>query len=316
MRLGGFAWCGLAALALSVACGDSGVGGSGGSGGTGAGGAGGDDVYPACPVQRVDDWDGVKIVACEQAFTEPPFIHLPPDTDTARFVEYRVHPLEGGVTIDRGGVETPVTDGSFDGEEERRASLLYEVETESEMVVCPFVLIEEPVFFQTFMLGATFDGLIAARLADGSFELTPTIPIRLRVVGVEMDDTGRYGGTVEIENLLESVTAADGSCVPSLESAGEANPFFGAAQADASFTRVANMHQIGDDHLVLGYRVDGVAAGSTMSPDSFFFPSYLMSPNDPPFALDHYEGSPHGNPTSIPAISLDRALGGGEPCTP
>jgi hypothetical protein len=264
--------------------------------------------------------DGYVVAVCDEAFPEAPYVAVPEDR--------RLTVLVGsGVFVDASGAELGALAWDVaETEAVRHAFALYEVEPDGAGGVdayAPVVFVDERRMLAPW-LTSPLEGLVSRRTVqdDGSeeFELTPSVPLRLELeelVSTEdaslADGALRYTLRYRVANLDAAVTAADGSCLPSLRSYGEADAFHGVTDVVIVGARTPSMHGFGDDAMVYEYLLDGVGRGSVMGPNWYVGPSAAWSeiPAPPP-----YEGMGHGTPGSMPEIGLARVEGGGTPCDP
>ncbi len=114
-----------------------------------------------------------------------------------------------------------------------------------------------------------------------------------------------------VTNMNVGVASADGTCLPSLSSYGEANPFHTGTVDELEMTRFANMHAPGDDHVVMA-AIDpletdtgiSVALGGSMDIDDLSYRRVTGAPHlwlDPSLSLDEnlvmsqmIHGTPNG----------------------
>jgi hypothetical protein len=174
-----------------------------------------------------------------------------------------------------------------------------------------------------------FEGTANLRLVpfptEGLFKFDEAATARLRLEPIgrrapEPLDIGHEEGhpdqtTVAVEfvvtNMNVGVASADGTCLPSLSSYGEANPFHTGTVDEVEMTRFANMHAPGDDHVVMA-AIDpqaadtgiAVALGGSMDIDDLSYQRVTGAPYlwlDPSLSLDEnlamsqvIHGTPNG----------------------
>jgi hypothetical protein len=264
---------------------------------------------------------------CEQGFADAPFVRPPPDTDAVVFAG-----------LDLGAKQLVTRNGRIDlgaalaaamGSEQapsgsngdRYAYAIYQAalgpnhEVQS---VVPAIIVDDAVFMQSYLIDIDLEGVISQRTGTDSmgstFELTPSLPIRLKTKhDLQRMDAGIHGFptvdlAVTVANLSAGVLAADGrTCLSSLSSAGDHNPFLAVAAGDTlRFSRVPNMHGGNDDELVVWWS----ASTSDMATGFYIAPAMLMIQG----MMKQYVALPHGNPMYAPSITLDVVKSGGGAC--
>jgi hypothetical protein len=287
------------------------------SGGSESGGSesGGDELQ-FCEEQHVETIDGQSVVVCDVAFTDPPFVHLPPSKQLAEG-HVEAHLALRGQGFTDGGDAFPFTGTpeQFEAEALRHAFAIYRVELDDMGVVvgyAPAVYIDERNFLRA-VAGQVMQGTIARKTGD-SYESDPTVPIHVTFGAAELtDDTtpgmARYALPIAVNNLAGAVTGEDGTCLPSMASYGPENPFSVYPSA-LVFARVPSMHGPFDDVATVAY----TDSASVMAGALYFDPLDLIQATAP--KLDLYEGYGHGTPGSIPNLFVQPVSGGGADCTP
>ncbi len=173
---------------------------------------------------------------------------------------------------------------------------------------------------QTF---GAWEGTVAARTGPSSFDPNKRVAVRIKFDavgtsaahfavwqgGTTLKDGDSYVVQGTVENFSTTVTAADGTCMPSLASLGAQSPFAGAKSGDVSLQRIGGMHFPGDDEHVLSMPV-GAQGWSLTAMGSFgrFLPSDLISTK--PGSGDM---TPHGTPSGA-GIELTAVTTGGAAC--
>ncbi|HRI68897.1 MAG TPA: hypothetical protein PK156_31925 [Polyangium sp.] len=285
--------------------------------------------YTICAEQH-SRTDGVII--CDKPFDTPPYVHLPP---AAGLNDYMVSDCAS--LWDRSGnarttIQGPLCDGANVDEARLHAFSIYEVTLCGDSVDGPcgsgqpdavwqfarYAVIDEKAFLAPFA-SSSAEGKISLRKADGSFELTPTLPIRISfgaptVAMMQDDGTSAYRLDATVNNLTEGATAADGTCLAPLSAADSANPFGAATQVSLTLTRVPSMHGAGDDEAVVEFFADGTSLGTDMAPSWFIGPKQLIATT--PLAPGNYDAFGHGTPGAIPNLVVDLVSSGGTTCTP
>lgn len=144
--------------------------------------------------------------------------------------------------------------------------------------------------------GAVLVGTIAPYAGDDAYETEASLPVVLTVDASPSDDLLR--GTVV--NARAAVALSDGACAPALTAAGAANPLTGEAGASVQISRDPSMHVDFDDELVLiwGESFSGMGEG--------FYPSVATLMDADPLSPT-WQVTPHGTPTSGPALVLQRS---------
>ncbi|MFO0617188.1 MAG: hypothetical protein U0414_31615 [Polyangiaceae bacterium] len=317
-------------LVLLVACDDGGSDttsstSSGSSMSTGAGGDGGAPSFEACAKQHPSG----DVLICDEAFDTTPFVHLPEPTlgeDYMAMIGCDHFVDRDGAIHYRAASLPPLCDdpdtGGGNAEAAGHAFSLYRTRLDAKGAVTAFtrkLVIDEKNILRP-LVNASADGSISAKKADGTFDLAPTLPIRVRfgepsVLEAKDDGTTIYSLAGSVENFSAGALAANGTCSPPLSLAGEANPFGGATEVVIRFYRVPSMHGAGDDEGVVEYFVGGTSVGSAMDP-AWFSPTSLLISTTPNPPLAEYSGIGHGTPGSIPTLNLKVVTQGGGPCTP
>jgi hypothetical protein len=331
---------------ILAACGTSeangGAGGAGGSGGgagtggsTGVGGSSDSDAGGTVCQKQSDTTtaDGVAVISCEEGFGDAPFVRPPADTDSVVFgaldpmakkLVTRTAPLDLDATAITSISKEVGNMGAPQGD--RYAYAIYKATLGANQQVdtlVPAIMVDDAVFMQAYLTGIDLEGTISKQTStDGggaTFDLTPSLPVHIKTTTdlQPMPPTGTrvfptVNMTATVSNATAAVLGADGStCLPSLASAGDQNPFK-AVTGDVQlvFSRVPDMHGNFDNELVVAWPMQ--VGGTDMGVGLYISPAQLIAPSTP----TQYEAFPHGNPTSSPSVKLDIVKGGGQACTP
>jgi len=271
--------------------------------------------------------DGHAVIMCDQGFAEAPFVRPPPDEGA---VVYGGLDMGAKQLVTRGGrIDLGAALASLVGTEQgpsgpsgdRYAYAIYRATlgtSQEVQSVAPAIIIDDAVFMQSYLIDIDLEGTISKRtgtdMLGSTFELTPSLPIRLKTShDLNRVDAGIHGfPTVElavtVTNLSAGVLSADGkTCLPALSSAGDQNPFFGVTDGSTpKLSRVPNMHGGNDDVLVIWWPM----GGSDMANGFYIAPSMLMAQS----TLKPYVAAPHGNPIYAPFITVDVVKSGGAAC--
>lgn len=257
--------------------------------------------------------DGFDVVYCEALFDQPPRVRLPAATATSAYAGMTA---ESFVTV-AGEAYPHANRNSGDPEVRRHASALYEIRIQGGKLESfrPAVLFAESLFM-TPLMGKELDGLISKRTTANRFDLTPSLPVRVRILNEryqgEPDGASAFQAKAVIVNLAAPITAADGTCMPSLAGHGSQAPFDPGKDVLIPVGRVPSMHTFGDDELVFTLYVGGAWQGSLMSSKWFFTPLDLVKNALTPSG--NYTGVGHGAPGTIPMLNLMPVSGGGAAC--
>ena len=302
--------------------------------------------------------DGDAVTVCDKTYTKLPFVRPPADKTSGTTVTIYAgisDMMEGGRFVTRDGKSYALADDkgklvSFDATStnaivkalrmpsNRNLFIVYRVTGE-------LVTAEDPVFktkvdaiqvtaakpailisgkaIDTAQTFGAWEGTVAARTSDTSFDPNKRVKIRVRFDGVGTTashfavwtggktladgDSYTVGGT--IENFSTSVRAADGTCIPSLASMGADSPFAGAASGAVSLQRIGGMHFPGDDEHVLTMP-QGAKGWSLTAMGSFgrFLPADFISKQPGSGQM-----TPHGTPSGA-GIELHAVTAGGGGC--
>ncbi len=262
--------------------------------------------------------DGHDVVVCDEAWPDAPHVSLPAGE--------RLLALGGDqVFRDADGVERgELRDADAEREALRHGFALYAIETDAEGAVtsyAPRLFVPERLMLEPW-LSAPLEGALGARIPgdDGAatWSQEPSLPVRLEVAAVETapapelaDGVVRTTLRYRVANLDQAVTAADGRCLPSLRSYGEADTFADVGEVEVVAERHPSMHSFGDDELVLAFVLDGGSGGSMMGSSWYRGPSVVWQDPGAPGA---YGGMGHGTPGAVPTLDLELVEGGGEAC--
>jgi hypothetical protein len=256
--------------------------------------------------------EGNEVVVCDALYQEAPFVHLPQRDEDRAFAG-----IVGRSFVTADGTAYPAS--GIGGEDKRHAVALYEVALDDGTVTDfqPVLVFDEAIFIAPFM-GRSFEGVITRSMGNESWALDPSLPVRIDVQDAPMDgaaDGATYEARATIANLGASVTAADGSCMPSLASYAAEAPFAAGANVELGLYRVPSMHSFGDDHFVMVWSVNGKFEGTLMGPAWYRGPLDVVRGTLAPAA--EYLGMGHGTPGAIPELKLDAGtIVGGEACAP
>lgn len=268
-----------------------------------------------CAKQRMQRTsDGFDVVFCEALFDRPPRVRLPEASASSAYAAMTSDSFVTAV-----GASYPhAMLSSGDPEMRRYASALYEIRIQNGKVESfrPAVLFADSLFMSPLM-GKTFEGLISKRTDANRYELKPSLPVRVRILTEryqgEPDGASGFQVKAVIANLAAPITAADGTCMPSLAGYGSQSPFDPGKDVLLPVGRVPSMHAFGNDELVFTLYVGGVWQGSLMSPKWFFTPLDLVRNALEPSGT--YTGVGHGSPGTIPMLNLAPVSGEGAACS-
>jgi hypothetical protein len=280
--------------------------------------------------------DGYAVTICEEAFATPPFVRLPPDSQSDGVVY-------GGIQRDKGseseifagrGTSLAISpDSAWLAEELSSGSVRYgyflyraEVSGSAVIDITPIARIDDRIF-QRLIAGRILEGLASARGVDAMGEVhyaydEKEVPIRIRLDEAPRDSEAdraqgfpRFALFGLVENANQAVRGADGRCLSSLRSLSDRNPLFSASDAGDQVTvlRHPDMHGILDDVFTMDWPA-GTTDGNNMGAGLFVTTADLIQANSP--TLVKASNSPHGVPWGGPSVDLDVVSGGGEACTP
>ena len=256
--------------------------------------------------------EGDAIVVCDALYTEAPFVHLP-KLDGGRVFAGIVG--RAFVTAEGASYSTP----GMESEDKRHGVALYELELDGGTVerFQPVLQFNESIFMAPFM-GRSFEGVISRSTGTQSWADAPSLPVRVNVQAAPIDPPSAgttYEARATLTNLRTGVTAADGSCLPGLESYGAEAPFEAGADVELTLHRVPSMHDFGDDHFVMVWTVNGAFEGTLMGPAWYRGPIDVVRGTLTSDA--EYQGMGHGTPGAIPELTLRAAaVSGGDACDP
>lgn len=246
--------------------------------------------------------EGDEVVVCDALYTEAPFVHLPALDGGRVFagIVGRAFVTAEGASYVASGMES---------EDKRHGVALYELALDGRNVerFKPVLEFDEAVFMAPFM-GRSFEGVISPSTGHDAWADAPSLPVRVDVQAAPIDPPSAgtaYEARATLGNLRAGVTAADGSCLPSLESYGAEAPFEAGADVALTLHRVPSMHDFGDDHFVMVWTVNGAFEGTLMGPAWYRGPVDVLRGT---LAGDaEYEGMGHGTPGTIPELTLGAA---------
>lgn len=254
--------------------------------------------------------EGDEVVVCDELYGEAPFVRLP-QLDEGRVFAGIVG--RGFVTAEGTSYAAP----GMESEDKRHGVALYELELDGANVerFRPVLMFDEASFMAPF-LGRSFEGVISRSTGSEAWADAPSLPVRVDVQAAPSTSPSAgstYEARATLANLRASVTAADGSCLPSLESYGVEAPFEAGAEVELALHRVPSMHDFGDDHFVMVWTVNGAFEGTLMGPDWYRGPIDVVRGTLTPDA--EYQGMGHGTPGAIPELTLGAApVAGGDAC--
>lgn len=254
--------------------------------------------------------EGDEIVVCDALYTEAPFVHLPALGKDRAFAG-----IAGRSFVTADGTAYVAT--GIGSEDKRHAVALYEVALDGDVATDfqPVLQFDESTFLAPF-LGRSFEGVIARGTGNDTWADEPSLPVRIDVQAAPIDggsEHATYEARATIGNLGASVTASDGSCMPSLASYGAEAPFQAGTNVELGLYRVASMHDFGDDHFVMVWTIDGEFGGTLMGPQWYRGPIDIVRGKLGPDV--EYEGMGHGTPGAIPGMNLQAAnVAAGEAC--
>jgi hypothetical protein len=315
-------------------------GGSGGSadGGTNPGGSGGggDPGTAFCAVEELAETpQGDAIVLCKEAFSAPPLVCPPPDSNA------------GGVQIVYGGIGAPMgdpvlvsRDGQFPLSQDmaeheagvtdtkvRYGYFVYRAEVENNAVrkLTPVARIDDRVFMRR-LAGLVLEGRMSARGVSNDevqFDIDNLeVPVRIELgmspAESKLDDMSGYPRFAlygKVANAHAAILASDGTCLRSTDTLGERDPFLDATGEgdEVMILRHPNMHGGFDDVFTLDWP-QGVTGANNMGSGLFIPVSALIQSEAP--TLTEANTQPHGVPWGGPSADLSVVTGGGEACTP
>lgn len=238
--------------------------------------------------------------------TTPPTCERPYDTGVAVRLPETSDGAFGAVT--RGGAEFATSAGArltmSDSVRDRvlegnaYASSIYRAQVSDGAVtsVTPVLTVPSGVALTRTLGGGVLVGEITPYAGDDVYDITESLPV---VVTLDAAATGdRLHGT--IANATSAVALSDGTCTPSLTTAGPRNPLQGSFTSSLQLSRNPSMHTSFDDELVLHW------ADSSSGMGGGFFPSAATLMDADPLAAT-WEVSQHGTPVSGPGLVLQKS---------
>ncbi|MGE0546617.1 MAG: hypothetical protein AB7R00_06155 [Kofleriaceae bacterium] len=276
---------------------------------------------------------GFDVVVCDELYDSPPYVRVPaPVTENGKIT------MQGGVVRARDLILYGA-DGApnyLDTNRQLPAAVklpeqlfaIYEVTgtpAADETIVVDSI---KPV---AWIPGAVMDPLLAGTwemLASGRTGNTDfgrmfdqNIPVRVRFtlssVANNPQPWTREGtdGMIargQVDNLDKQVTAADGTCLASLNSLGAGSPFYMASADSITLWRHPNMHGLNDSVIVMDYPPSSDLSMNGMGTIGPFGPAGLVRAAGPDYS--RVEIFPHATPTGHVVWNLAKVTGGGEPC--
>lgn len=276
------------------------------------------DPVVACATQTIEA-DGT--IVCTQAFADAPYVHLPDDTANHAYVG-----IVGGQVKSR-TMPFQADDALLQAEASptlRYAYTIYRATLSGGTVTAlePYVQLDDRVLLAP-LAGLAIQGKLTPRDPNN-----PSEPFDLGVRNVdfriELDDAptaavlDANGGFMRhaldgtIVNMDYEVTAADGSCLPSLFSYGETSPLNSAMGKRIRIMRTPAMHTPFDDVFTIDWPMQqwGNDMGSAL-----FLPTIAFA-SATPIEIGDIEALPHGTPSSGPSFSAAVVTAGGDACPP
>lgn len=171
-----------------------------------------------------------------------------------------------------------------------------------------------------------WEGTVSRRTGDRQWSWTETVPIRISFDRIEPRENLKVWGDPNrtlpdgptftlhgvVENLSRAVRASDGSCMPALDSYGDANPYLGATDPAIVMYRLAAMHFPGDQVIVMTYPSGLGPSLNGMDNLQLLHPIGLMQV-DPSAEWSSMTIRPHGTPNGH-SLTLQPVTGGGGDC--
>jgi hypothetical protein len=218
---------------------------------------------------------GANVQICDALYDSAPYVHLPADQASASTVTAHGVILNGPVSLyTADGRQLPLVTSSGDPYKVKYPDNLFTVVavtgtkttsngTDAIKVTSVTPLAWVPGTLQDKALLGTWEAKVASRKPDGKFDQTKPVMIRFTMTTTKDDSPmwQSFGGGVgdgvivsgTIDNMKANVTAADGTCMPSLASLGATSPFYQATDARLTLWRHPNMHGINDQVIVMDY---------------------------------------------------------------
>lgn len=284
---------------------------------------------------------GVAVQVCDELFPQAPFVHVPADTMNGTTVTTYGVVLNGlGLTLTTAdGRELPLLNSSnttyaiskgpsgFKAPQNLFAiyqvtGTLVTVQGQDSLKVSSFAPVAwVPGTVQDRFLLGTWEADAAARVASDKFD--PSMPVHFRFTMTSTTDNTAlwtaFGGgdglvvSGAIDNFDASVTAADGTCLPSLASLGAGSPFYQPTQNRLTFWRHPNMHGLNDQVIVMDYPTG--SADLSMNGMGWigpFTPAGLIHATGPDYTKT--EIRPHATPNGALLWNLEKVTTGGAAC--
>ncbi len=173
--------------------------------------------------------------------------------------------------------------------------------------------------------GYAFEGTVSRRIDASHFDSAHPVPVRISFTSLApyanmpswssgtLKDGTRFQMVGTIENWSSAVKAADGTCMPSFASLGDANTWQGATDPTVRFYRFPGMHFAADEVHVLDYPAGTAGlSGNGMGGMTVTHPAALIQEQE----SDNWSTvgiHPHSAPNGH-EMTLHPVTGGGGPC--
>jgi hypothetical protein len=224
---------------------------------------------------------GASVKICDALFDAAPFVHLPADSGTTGTITTYGAVLNGiGLTlytadgrtlplVGASGQTYPISKGPAGFKAPENLFAIYAVTgTKTTTAGQPAIKVASlapvawiPGAVQDKLLLGTWEAQASGRVGANRFDETKPVTFRF-TLSATRDNTpmwktlGGGDGLVDsgsIDNFSKRVTAADGSCLPSLAALGAGSPFYQAQQNTITLWRHPNMHGLNDQVIVMDY---------------------------------------------------------------
>lgn len=276
--------------------------------------------------------NGASVLVCDALFDAPPYVHLPADTSDTLYgailngLGLTLYTADGRALplVNASGTTYAIGHGPSGFKAPENLFAIYRVSgkvvTAGFQVSSLAAVAWVPGALQDSLLLGTWEATAAGRVGSNMFDETK--PVRFRfTLSQKTDDTAMWthqgggdGSIVSgaIDNFDAQVTAADGTCLPSLASLGAGSPFYQPTDHRITLWRHPNMHGLNDQVVVVDY-----PTGSTdLSPNGMgyigpFSPVLLIS-SAPSYTDTTIR--PHATPNGAKVWGLTKVTAGGASC--